>query len=89
MLDEIYHTCRWCKWYKDGFCCSRSFESVDLYDFREIELRCIIGARLGDSDAGNSLYDSISEALIKFENALTEKTGIVDPDTFFCKDFWE
>ena len=84
MIPINYDTCRWCKYYNDGSCTSASFESVDLYDFRETVLRCIIGSLLGDSDAANSLYESIAEAISK----LGENTGIVDPDEFYCKDFW-
>lgn len=38
-LDDLYHACRWCKYYKDGMCineCFGSEGSVDMFDIYAI-----------------------------------------------------
>lgn len=38
-LDDLYHVCRWCKYYKDGMCINGCFgagDSVDILDIYAI-----------------------------------------------------
>lgn len=38
-LDDLYHVCRWCKYYKAGMCINGCFgagDSVDLFDIYAI-----------------------------------------------------
>jgi hypothetical protein len=38
MIDEMYHTCRWCKYYDKGYCHNKAFggyDDIGLYEVAE------------------------------------------------------
>ena len=91
MPDDMYHCCRWCKWYRGGYCVSRAFDDVELYPFWEngelmAAIKKIIPGKESES-ARDALVDSIADALEDFEGTLAGKTGIADPFMFYCKDW--
>jgi hypothetical protein len=42
MVEDMYKTCKWCKYYKDGFCIKESFNVLDdwgkPYNYLEVNL---------------------------------------------------
>ena len=93
-VNDMYHTCRWCKHYKTGLC-YRGVLTIDeetpIWQVAESgKLSELIEECLGDlvsEDCKQELDEKISVLYQSFDY---DNTGVLisDPDNFYCKE-WE